>query len=66
MQVSLVIFVMFLYILFIYKVMKEEGIYEGCIEQIYGLFIQCLYGNILMLDEVNCYCMDGKEINDVI
>jgi len=63
-QASSAIPVMPLYISLIYKVMKEEGTHEGCIEQIYGLFTQCLYGNTPTLDEANRYRMDGKETND--
>ncbi|WP_202941861.1 enoyl-ACP reductase FabV [Alteromonas macleodii] len=63
-QASSAIPVMPLYISLIYKVMKEEGTHEGCIEQIYGLFTQCLFGNKPTLDEANRYRMDGKETND--
>lgn len=63
-QASSAIPVMPLYISLIYKVMKEEGTHEGCIEQIYGLFTQCLFGNTPTLDEANRYRMDGKETND--
>jgi enoyl-[acyl-carrier protein] reductase/trans-2-enoyl-CoA reductase (NAD+) len=63
-QASSAIPVMPLYISLIYKVMKEEGTHEGCIEQIHGLFTQCLYGNTPTLDEANRYRMDGKETND--
>lgn len=34
-----------LYISLLYKVMKEEGIHEGCIEQIYRLFKERLFAN---------------------
>ena len=63
-QASSAIPVMPLYISLIYKVMKEEGTHEGCIEQINGLFTDCLYGNEPTLDEANRYRMDGKETND--
>ncbi|WP_218354741.1 enoyl-ACP reductase FabV [Alteromonas lipotrueiana] len=63
-QASSAIPVMPLYISLIYKVMKEEGTHEGCIEQIKGLFNQCLYGDTPTLDEANRYRMDGKETND--
>lgn len=33
-----------LYISALYKVMKEQGIHEGCIEQMYRLFSERLYG----------------------
>ena len=63
-QASSAIPVMPLYISLIYKVMKEEGTHEGCIEQIYGLFTECLYGDTPTVDEANRYRMDGKETND--
>ncbi|MCU7553711.1 trans-2-enoyl-CoA reductase family protein [Alteromonas sp. ASW11-19] len=63
-QASSAIPVMPLYISLIYQVMKEEGTHEGCIEQIYGLFNTCLYGDNPTLDEANRYRMDGKETND--
>lgn len=63
-QASSAIPVMPLYISLIYKVMKEEGTHEGCIEQIFGLYHTCLYGEEPTLDEVNRYRMDGKETNE--
>lgn len=63
-QASSAIPVMPLYISLIYKVMKEEGTHEGCIEQIVGLFDECLYGDKPTLDDMNRYRMDGKETND--
>ena len=63
-QASSAIPVMPLYISLMYQVMKDEGTHEGCIEQISGLFSQCLYGDAPTLDEMNRYRMDGKETND--
>ena len=63
-QASSAIPVMPLYISLIYQVMKDEGTHEGCIEQIYGLFTSCLYGDSPTLDEANRFRMDGKETND--
>ncbi len=63
-QASSAIPVMPLYISLIYKVMKQEGTHEGCIEQIHGLFNDCLYGDTPTLDEQKRYRMDGKETND--
>ncbi|MFC3093668.1 trans-2-enoyl-CoA reductase family protein [Alteromonas sediminis] len=63
-QASSAIPVMPLYISLIYKIMKDEGTHEGCIEQISGLFNDCLYGDAPTLDEFNRYRMDGKETND--
>ena len=63
-QASSAIPVMPLYISLIYKVMKEEGTHEGCIEQIAGLYNTCLYGDSPTKDELNRYRMDGKETNN--
>lgn len=63
-QASSAIPVMPLYISLIYKVMKEEGTHEGCIEQIAGLYNSCLYGEAPTIDELNRFRMDGKETND--
>lgn len=63
-QASSAIPVMPLYISLIYKVMKEEGTHEGCIEQISGLFNERLYAISPPTDEENRYRMDGKETNE--
>lgn len=63
-QASSAIPVMPLYISLIYKVMKEEGTHEGCIEQISGLFSEKLLQEAPETDEVNRLRMDGKETND--
>ncbi|MEH6712341.1 MAG: enoyl-ACP reductase FabV [Paraglaciecola polaris] len=63
-QASSAIPVMPLYISLIYKVMKEEGTHEGCIEQIKGLFTQRLFAESPELDEMGRLRMDGKETND--
>lgn len=63
-QASSAIPVMPLYISLMYKVMKEEGTHEGCIEQIYRLFSEALYVAEPALDEDGRLRMDGKETND--
>jgi enoyl-[acyl-carrier protein] reductase/trans-2-enoyl-CoA reductase (NAD+) len=63
-QASSAIPVMPLYISLIYKVMKEEGTHEGCIEQIAGLFNERLFTDNPPTDELNRFRMDGKETND--
>jgi enoyl-[acyl-carrier protein] reductase/trans-2-enoyl-CoA reductase (NAD+) len=63
-QASSAIPVMPLYISLIYRVMKDQGTHEGCIEQINGLFSECLYSSSPTMDEMNRYRMDGKETND--
>jgi enoyl-[acyl-carrier protein] reductase/trans-2-enoyl-CoA reductase (NAD+) len=51
-QASSAIPVIPLYISLLYKIMKEEGIHEGCIEQIQRLFQDRLYtGNAIPLDD---------------
>ncbi|WP_026376776.1 enoyl-ACP reductase FabV [Aestuariibacter salexigens] len=63
-QASSAIPVMPLYISLIYKVMKQEGTHEGCIEQIHGLFTSRLFAEQPELDEAGRLRMDGKETND--
>ena len=63
-QASSAIPVMPLYISLIYKVMKEEGTHEGCIEQIYRLFTEGLYAQNPELDDAGRLHMDGYETND--
>lgn len=63
-QASSAIPVMPLYISLIYKVMKEEGTHEGCIEQITGLFREKLLVDAPVTDDMNRLRMDGKETND--
>ncbi|ALZ77161.1 enoyl-ACP reductase FabV [Rheinheimera sp. F8] len=63
-QASSAIPIMPLYISLLYRVMKAEGTHEGCIEQIYGLFRQCLYNPARELDEGGRLRMDGKELSD--
>ncbi|MFT4926126.1 MAG: enoyl-[acyl-carrier protein] reductase/trans-2-enoyl-CoA reductase (NAD+) [Phenylobacterium sp.] len=63
-QASSAIPIMPLYISLMYKVMKAEGTHEGCIEQIYGLFGQCLYADSPIMDDAGHLRMDGKELAD--
>ncbi|MEH8020131.1 MULTISPECIES: enoyl-ACP reductase FabV [Rheinheimera] len=65
-QASSAIPIMPLYISLLYRVMKEEGSHEGCIEQINALFRQGLYTDKPILDEVGRLRMDGKELSDHI
>ncbi|MBD1390221.1 trans-2-enoyl-CoA reductase family protein [Neiella sp. HB171785] len=64
-QASSAIPIMPLYISLLYKVMKEQGTHEGCIEQISGLFNQ-LYLSEEILDEANRIRVDGKELDDSV
>ncbi|WP_308368457.1 MULTISPECIES: enoyl-ACP reductase FabV [unclassified Microbulbifer] len=61
-QSSAAIPVMPLYISLVYKVMKEEGTHEGCIEQLYRLYTEGLYTDSPRLDDANRYRMDDKEL----
>jgi enoyl-[acyl-carrier protein] reductase/trans-2-enoyl-CoA reductase (NAD+) len=63
-QASSAIPVMPLYISLIYKVMKEEGTHQGCIEQIYDLFTDKLTQAKPEVDELGRLYMNGKETND--
>ncbi|GAA5218239.1 enoyl-ACP reductase FabV [Corallincola platygyrae] len=60
-QASSAIPIMPLYISLLYKVMKEEGSHEGCIEQIQRLFQQ-VYVGPANLDEDNRLRVDDKEL----
>ncbi|MFA7272242.1 MAG: enoyl-ACP reductase FabV [Crocinitomicaceae bacterium] len=61
-QASSAIPVIPLYISLLYKVMKEEGIHEGCIEQIVRLFNDRLYANDLQLDDKGRIRIDDWEM----
>lgn len=52
-----------LYISILYKVMKEAGVHEGCIEQMYRLFHQKLYGGEVLVDEEKRIRMDDLEMH---
>ncbi|NMM65800.1 trans-2-enoyl-CoA reductase family protein [Clostridium sp. P21] len=53
-----------LYISALYKIMKEKGIHEGCIEQIYRLFSDKLYGDDLRLDGNGRIRLDDLEMQE--
>jgi enoyl-[acyl-carrier protein] reductase/trans-2-enoyl-CoA reductase (NAD+) len=66
-QASSAIPVVPLYISLLYKVMKEKGNHEGCIEQIYRLFASQLYnGNTPKLDEEGRIRIDDWEMSSEI
>jgi enoyl-[acyl-carrier protein] reductase / trans-2-enoyl-CoA reductase (NAD+) len=66
-QSSSAIPVMPLYISALYKVMKEEGTHEGCIEQIFALLYNQLYsGNELNLDKAGRIRMEDNEMKDSV
>ena len=64
-QASSAIPIMPLYISILYKIMKEQGIHEGCIEQIQGLFARQLYSRGGRdIDDLGRLRMDGLELQD--
>ena len=66
-QASSAIPVIPLYISLLYKTMKEEGIHEGCIEQIQRLFKDRLYsGNIIPVDDKGRIRIDDWEMREDI
>lgn len=65
-QASSAIPVMPLYISLMYQVMKDEGVHEGVIEQIYALFNDLLLADSPKMDETNRLRMDAVETNDDI
>jgi enoyl-[acyl-carrier protein] reductase / trans-2-enoyl-CoA reductase (NAD+) len=64
-QASSAIPVIPLYISLLYKIMKEEGIHEGCIEQIQRLYYERLYtGNAIPTDDKGRIRIDDWEMRD--
>jgi len=61
-QASSAIPVMPLYLSLLFKVMKEKGTHEGCIEQVYGLFKDSLYSASPILDDTGRLRADYKEL----
>ncbi|MCL6594547.1 MAG: bifunctional NADH-specific enoyl-ACP reductase/trans-2-enoyl-CoA reductase, partial [Alicyclobacillus sp.] len=52
-----------LYISLLFKVMKEKGLHEGCIEQMYRLFAERLYhGGEVPVDEQGRIRLDEREL----
>lgn len=62
-QASSAIPVMPLYLAILFKVMKEQGTHEGCIEQIQRLFTECLYSAEPRLDDADRYRVDELELH---
>jgi len=62
-RASAVIPVVPLYLAILFKVMKEKGLHEGCIEQMYRLFAEKLYaGGDVPVDEEGRIRMDDWEM----
>ncbi len=68
-QASSAIPVMPLYIAMVFKKMREEGVHEGCMQQIYRMFTQRLYredGEAPAVDEANRLRLDDWELREDI
>lgn len=68
-QASSAIPVMPLYIAMVFKKMREEGVHEGCMEQIYRMFSQRLYkddGSAPEVDDKNRLRLDDWELREDI
>jgi enoyl-[acyl-carrier protein] reductase/trans-2-enoyl-CoA reductase (NAD+) len=61
-QSSAAIPIMPIYLALLFRVMKREGSHEGCIEQIYRLFDECLYGANPRRDDAGRNRVDEKEL----
>lgn len=61
-QASAAIPVVPLYISLLYRVMKEKGIHEGCIEQMYRLFAERIYSENIPVDESKRIRLDDLEL----
>lgn len=62
-QASAAIPVVPLYISLLFKVMKEKGTHEGCIEQIYRLFKDYLYAENMLTDAEGYIRIDNFEMD---
>ncbi len=68
-QASSAIPVMPLYLAMVFKVMREKGLHEGCMEQIHRLFAERLYredSNAPDTDEKNRLRVDDWELRDEV
>ncbi len=62
-QASSAIPIMPLYLAILFKVMKEGGTHEGCIEQIQRLFKECLYSASPRMDDASRFRVDELELS---
>jgi enoyl-[acyl-carrier protein] reductase/trans-2-enoyl-CoA reductase (NAD+) len=63
-QASSAIPVMPLYLSMVFKVMKEQGLHEGCMDQVWRLFRTGLYGSGAQMDDAQRYRLDDWELRD--
>ncbi|GAB3281461.1 enoyl-ACP reductase FabV [Parahaliea aestuarii] len=61
-QASAAIPAMPIYLAILFRVMKEQGVHEGCIEQVDGLFRDSLYSAAPQLDDEGRLRADRKEL----
>ena len=61
-QASSAIPIMPLYLSLLFKVMKADGSHEGCIEQLYRLYKECLYSDTPRLDDEGRCRVDELEL----
>jgi len=61
-QASSAIPVMPLYLSILFKKMKAAGTHEGCIEQLYRLFSECIYNDSPRQDSDNRFRVDNLEL----
>lgn len=61
-QASAAIPAMPIYLAILFKVMKEQGTHEGCIEQVDRLFRDCLYSDAPALDDEGRLRVDDLEL----
>jgi len=62
-QASTAIPIMPLYLAMLFKEMKNRGTHEGCIEQLYRLFTECLYSDSPRTDEEGRLRVDELEMD---
>jgi enoyl-[acyl-carrier protein] reductase / trans-2-enoyl-CoA reductase (NAD+) len=65
-QASSAIPIMPLYLALLFKVMKADGSHEGCIEQLYRLFSECLYASSPRVDDTGRLRVDELELRPEI
>jgi len=65
-QASAAIPMMSLYLSLLFKIMKEQGTHEGCIEQVYGLYKESLYSLTPRIDDEGRLRADYKELDAAV
>jgi len=65
-QASSAIPIMPLYLSLLFKAMKEDGSHEGCIEQLYRLYSECIYSDRPRLDDEGRLRVDELELRPEI